>query len=828
MKDSDTFLIVDGHSLLFRAFYALDESKFSSGGQPTNAVYGFFSMLCEVVDKYRPYFLAVAFDTSGGTFRNDLLARYKAQRPKTPESFAKQLEIVKKALDLLDVKWFTKKGFEGDDIVASLSRSGEEEGCRVLIVSGDKDVFQLIDEKVSVIFPGHHFKDFSLKTPEAILESYSIPPSLYPDLAALRGEGADNIPGVKGVGDKIAAKWLLEFGSLEKLLEGAGSIKGVKGEELRKDEGQVRLNRRVNQLVCDLSFPVPISDMHPGGLSEGFEPFMKSLSFSEKTIRKIEGSFGYQPSQGSDLFSPAPSTQKDGNAYFAQPSSSGFVLHTLSGGQAGEWENEVPQILGAGEWMALDYKEAMEQAGPLPMPAFDLSLASYLSDPDHPKKAMAPALEKEGEERLSCALRLAPALESELEKRGEKELLHGLEMPVAKILYDMERRGVLVDRGALEEMKEFFDSQCSLSSSQAMEALGFGYREVNLNSPKQVANVLYGEFKIKGKSQSTSAESLEKIAALVDPEGREEKFIQALLKFREEGKLSEIVSSLLKAVSSDGRIYSTFDQKSTGTGRIASQDPNLQTIPNRTEEGRQIRSAFVAPKGWKLLSCDYSQIELRIMADLSGDEKLIEAFKAGGDFHKYIAHLVYGVPQEKVTADERTSVKQVSYGLAYGLSAFGLASRLHIPQVEAKRLEEKYFSIFGSVKRYLDFQTQEAARKGYSETILGRRRYFPDLLSPSPQARRAAERAARNAPIQGSAADIMKLAMIRADKSLQERGLKSRIVLQIHDELLVEVAPGEEEEAGDSIRLAMEGAKELKVPLTVSMGWGENWQQAAH
>ncbi|MBR6440213.1 MAG: hypothetical protein IKS61_02795 [Aeriscardovia sp.] len=827
MKDSNTFLIVDGHSLLFRAFYALDESKFSSGGQPTNAVYGFFSMLCEVVDKYRPYFIAVAFDTSGGTFRNELLPCYKAQRPKTPESFAKQLEIVKKALDLLDVKWFVRKGFEGDDIVASLSRKGEEEGCRVLIVSGDKDVFQLIDGKVSVIFPGRHFKDFSLKTPEAILEAYSVPPSLYPDLAALRGEGADNIPGVRGVGDKIAAKWLLEFGSLRNLLEGAEAIKGAKGEELRKDEEQVLLNRRVNQLISDLSFPVPISGMHPRELAEGFEPFMESLSFGEKTIRKIEGSFGYSPSRRADLFSLPP--REGGSAYFAGPSPSGFVLYTLSGGKGGKWENEVPEILQEGEgWTALDYKGAMEKAGPLPMPESDLSLASYLMDPDHPKEAMAPALEKEGEERLSAVLRLAPALEKELEKRGEKELLHGLEMPVAKILYDMEKRGVLVDKAALEEMKGFFDSQRSLSSALAMEALGFGHEEVNLNSPKQVANVLYGEFKIKGKGRSTSAEALEKISAAVDPEGPEEKFIQALLKFREEGKLSEIASSLLKAVSSDGRIYSTFDQKSTGTGRIASQDPNLQTIPNRTEEGRQIRSAFVAPEGWKLLSCDYSQIELRIMADLSGDEKLIEAFKAGGDFHKYIAHLVYGVPEEEVTPDERASVKQVSYGLAYGLSAFGLASRLHIPQKEAKKLEEKYFSIFGSVKKYLDLQTEEASRRGYSETILGRRRYFPDLLSPSPQARRAAERSARNAPIQGSAADIMKLAMIRAAKALEERGLKSRIVLQIHDELLVEVAPGEEEEAGESIRMAMEGARELKVPLTVSMGWGENWQQAAH
>ncbi|MBP5785935.1 MAG: hypothetical protein J6V96_02460 [Aeriscardovia sp.] len=826
MKDSNTFLVVDGHSLLFRAFYALDESKFSSGSQPTNAVYGFFSMLCEVVEKYRPYYVAVAFDTSGGTFRNRLLPCYKAQRPKTPESFAKQLETVKKALSLLDVKWFTKEGFEGDDIVASLSRKGEEEGCRVLIVSGDKDVFQLIDGKVSVIFPGRHFKDFSLKTPEAILEAYSIPPSLYPDLAALRGEGADNIPGVRGVGDKIAAKWLLEFGSLKKLLEEAGSIKGAKGEELRKDEEQVLLNRRVNQLVSDLSFPVPISGMHPRELSKDFDSFMQSLSFQEKTIRKIETSFGYSsPAPGEDLISLA--SAREGKAYFAEGLPSGFILHTLSAGVEGKWENEIPDMLRTGSgWTALDYKGAMEKAGPLPLPASDLSLASYLFDPDHPAEAMKPALEKEGKEKLGAILSLSRALEGDLEKRGEKELLHGIEIPVAKILFDMEKRGVLVDKSALEEMKGFFDSQCALSSSLAMEALGFGHAQVNLNSPKQVSSVLYGEFRLKGSG--TSAAALEKIASQVDPEGPEEKFIQALLKFREEGKLSEIVSSLLKAVSPDGRIYSTFDQKSTGTGRIASQDPNLQTIPNRTEEGRQIRSAFIAPKGWKLLSCDYSQIELRIMADLSGDEKLIEAFRSGGDFHRYIAHLVYGVPEDEVTANQRTSVKQVSYGLAYGLSAFGLASRLRIPQKEARELEEKYFAIFGAVKRYLDLQVKEAARKGYSETILGRRRYFPDLSSPSPQARRASERAARNAPIQGSAADIMKLAMIKAAHSLEERGLKSRMVLQIHDELLVEVAPGEEEEAGESIRLAMEGAADLKVPLTVSMGWGDNWQQAAH
>ncbi|MBR4399915.1 MAG: hypothetical protein IKT06_03190, partial [Aeriscardovia sp.] len=510
MKDNDTFLVVDGHSLLFRAFYALDESKFSSGSVPTNAVFGFFTMLCEVVKAYSPYYIAVAFDTAGGSFRNRLLERYKAQRPKTPESLAKQLEIVKSALGLLDVKWFVKDGFEGDDIIASLTRKGEEKGLKVLIVSGDKDVFQLIDEKVSVVFPGRHFKDFSLKTPASIEEAYSVPPSLYPDLAALRGEGADNIPGVKGVGDKIAAKWLLEFGSLKKLLEEAGSIKGVKGEELRKDREQVLLNRRINELVCDLSFPVPICDMHPSSLSEDFAPFMQSLSFSERNIRKIGESFGYS------FLAPLPGlfegVKAEGKAYFTEKSPEGFRFLALKDGQVEAAENQVPEGAREGEgWTAFDYKKAMEDSSSfLGLPSFDLSLASYLINPDRPKEALSPAMEKGGEEKLSLGLGLKGEMERTLEERGEEKLLKEIEIPVARILYEMEKRGVLVDKAKLEELKGFFDSQCFLASSLAQEALGFGHEKVNLNSPKQVSAVLYGEFAIRAEGKSTSAETLEK------------------------------------------------------------------------------------------------------------------------------------------------------------------------------------------------------------------------------------------------------------------------------------------------------------------------------
>lgn len=825
MKDDKIFLVVDGHSLLFRAFYALDESKFSSGSVPTNAVYGFFTMLCEVVNAYKPYYLAVAFDTSGGTFRNKLLKCYKAQRPQTPEAFPKQLEIVKTALSFLDVKWFVKEGFEGDDIVASLSRKGKEEGLKVLIVSGDKDVFQLVDEEVSVIFPGKHFKDFSIKTPASIKEAYSIPPSLYPDLAALRGEGADNIPGVKGVGDKIAAKWLLEFGSLKKLLEEAESIKGVKGEELRKDKDKVILNRRVNELVRDLSFPISIDRMHPSRLSKDFDSFMTSFSFGEKTIKKIEASFGYKASVSHGLFEE----DGEGQAYFVKKSLDGFLFCTLKNGEFKTWENRVPEEVKKEKWVAFDYKGAMEKiSSPLPLPSFDLSLASYLINPDSPDEAISSAMEKEGKAKLSVGLALKREMEKILKSRGEDKLLKSIEMPVSKILYDMEKRGVLIDKPQLQELRDFFDSQCALAASIAENALGFEHKEVNLNSPKQVSDILYEEFSIKGGAKSTSAETLKKLAFMVDPGGREETFIQALLKFREQKKLSEIASSLLKAVCPDGRIYSTLDQKATGTGRIASQNPNLQTIPNRTEEGRKMRSAFIAPEGWGLLSCDYSQIELRIMADLSGDEKLIEAFRAGGDFHRYIAHLVYDIPEQEVSDEKRSSVKQVSYGLAYGLGLYGLANRLQISSASAKELMDRYFSIFGSVKEYLDLQIEEASKNGYSETIFGRRRYFPNLRSSFPKSRKAAERSARNAPIQGSAADIMKLAMIKSANSLDEMGLKSRIVLQIHDELLVEVAPGEREEAQKAVKEAMEGACELKVPLTVSIGYGKNWQEAAH
>lgn len=927
-----TLLVIDGHSLAFRAFFALPVESFStSQGEATNAVWGFASMLCQVIDSERPDHLAVAFDVKGGTFRNAMLPQYKGTRDAAPQDLLDQLPLIQRMLDALGVTYIEKPGYEGDDIIATLAAMGERSRYRTLVLSGDRDAFQLIDDWVTVLYPGHHFKDLKHMTPDAVLAKYRVTPAQYPDLAALRGETADNIPGVPGVGDGYAAKWLGEYGSLEGIIEHADDIGGKKGEALRANLDQVRLNRKVNALVRDVDLSVSVDDLTFGQVDvDGLETLFGTLEFGSRTKSRILKTFnggGSAKTQvaeerdetialphGSraadaetlrqwavDHLSAAQDTSEsgqigDGRAESARGIRCGdaiarsWVFNASGGAKPGRVSPAAVTLLCDGEALVMqvplpdelrdalnhvlaDHANGMVVHGykrqlhlcealglTLPYPLLDTELAGYLVQPDFHAESLEQAAshfldihagrdeqsaqgtldlgvdddpDADTLEHAALIAELARFLAPKLDACEQFDLLRTLELPVSRVLQRMESQGATVDMQRLTHMRDTFAADARQAQEIAWQWAG---SEVNLQSPKQLAKVLFDDMGLKPTrrtktgSYTTNADALQTLYMRSVGDERANGFLGALLRHRETNKLKQIIGTLIEAVNPlDGRIHTTFEQTVAATGRLSSADPNLQNIPNRNATGREIRSAFIPGEGYEsLVSCDYSQVELRIMAHLSGDEALIEAFRSGVDFHRYVASLVHQVPVEQITADQRTHVKAMSYGLAYGLSSYGLAQQLRISPGEAEALKRKYFSTFGKVHDFLESCVSQARRRGYTETMFGRRRYFPALRSTNRNMREAAERAALNAPIQGSAADIMKVAMIHASKALREAGLKSRIILQIHDELVVEVAPGEAQRVIELVRNAMQTAVSLDVPLDVSTGIGADWQLAAH
>lgn len=929
-----TLLVVDGHSIAFRAFFALPVENFSSaGGQATNAIWGFLSMLGDVVAAERPDRLAIAFDVAGGTFRNELLGQYKGTREAAPEELLSQFPLIQQALTALGITYIEKPGYEGDDVIATLATMGEQAGYRTLVLSGDRDAFQLIDDDTTVLYPGYHFKDLKHMTPAAIEEKYHVTPSQYPDLAALRGEGADNIPGVPGVGDGFAAKWINEYGGLEGILEHAGDIKGKKGDALRENIEQVKLNRKVNALVRDIDLGVGIDQLTFGDIdAEAANALFSQLDFGTKSRQKFLAAFagpqapdagGVEERSDPAVVDPAIDAVGDGAAletwaarFLPAPQSdepslamdvaaqlkeqsndcvaavdASWTLYAQGSPKPGASSVSSVVLLAGAHAVVIDphdasMKEALQRilsqraaslavhgykdhlhmlasAGlDLPMPLFDTKLGGYLAEPDFQGASIQDYAKRflnldeeaardeaqgtleldgldgadepqSGVREAALVAAVARVLAPRLQERQQYALLKAIEMPVAKVLFRMECAGVAVDESRFSAMLESFTADAGQAERIAWDAAG---KEVKLQSPKQLGIVLFEEMgltptkRTKKGSYTTNAAALLKLYETTEDNPKANEFLGAVLRFREVNKLKQIVESLIEAVNPhDGRIHTTFEQTVAATGRLSSVDPNLQNIPNRNAQGREIRSAFVAGEGYaSLLSADYSQVELRLMADLSGDQALIDAFKSGTDFHKYVASLVYGVPAEQITGDQRSHVKAMSYGLAYGLSTYGLAQQLDITPKEADALKQQYFSVFGKVHDYLESLVSTARKRGYTETMFGRRRYFPALQSTNRVARDAAERAALNAPIQGSAADIMKIAMIRAQRALDAKRLQSRIVLQIHDELVVELAPGEEQEATALVKDAMENAVHLAVPLDVSTGIGPDWQLAAH
>ena len=897
--DVPRLLLLDGHSLAYRAFFALPVENFStSTGQPTNAVYGFTSMLINLLRDERPSHVAVAFDVSRQTFRLQEYPEYKAGRAATPDAFKGQVSLIHEVLTALQIMVVEKEGYEADDVIATLTTQALAEGMEVLICSGDRDSLQLVTARSTVLYPVKGVSELWRMTPEAVLDRYLVTPERYSDLAALVGESSDNLPGVPGVGPKTAAKWLNEYGDLAGLVTRVDEITGKAGNSLREHLDSVLRNRRLNALICDLELPVHPHDLRRQQwerdavhqVFDGLEfRVLRDRLFAtvEAAAPEAEAGFDLATARLAPgavagwLLEHAPTGVRCGvhvTGSWARGTGDahGLALATPDGAAAYvdllDLDESDDSALGA-FLVDLERPKALHDAkGPMLALAArglrllgavsDTALAAYLVRPDQRSYDLADlVLRHLGRElrmedgadngqltldtgeasddaehamvRARAVLDLAAALDIELEAHGGAALLRDVELPLVLVLAEMERTGIAVDVDRLRQLESNFADAVRAAADDAAAALppspDGAPRTLNLGSPKQLQVVLFDELAMP-KTKRTKTGYTTDAEALVDLFAKHpHPFLESLLRHRDVSRLRQTVEGLLKTVSDDGRIHTTYNQTIAATGRLSSTDPNLQNIPIRTDQGRQIREAFVVGPGCEsLLTADYSQIEMRIMAHLSGDAGLIEAFRTGEDLHRYVGARVFSVDTADVTSAMRSKVKAMSYGLAYGLSAFGLSRQLRIEVDEAKGLMDDYFHRFGGVRDYLREVVDVARRTGYTETMLGRRRYLPDLTSDNRQRREGAERMALNAPIQGSAADIIKVAMLRVQAQIGEHRLSSRLLLQVHDELVLEVAPGEREQLEALVREAMGGSAELTVPLEVSVGSGASWEQAGH
>ncbi|MCB4207611.1 DNA polymerase I [Arthrobacter sp. UM1] len=897
MTPTSKVLVIDGHSMAFRAFYALPvESFVNSEGQHTNAVHGFTSMLLTMVRQLQPTHVAVAFDLSGPTFRSEEYAEYKGGREKTPEEFAGQVEAIQRVLETLNIRWITVEGFEADDIIATVATQGEAEGAEVVVVSGDRDAFQLITDKVHVLYPKKGISDIPPMTAADIEEKYGVGPDRYRDLAALVGESADNLPGVPKVGPKTAAKWIGQYGSVQGVIEHADEIKGKVGENLRAALDDVRRNHRLNGLKRDLVLPYSVDEMRRAEPDlEAMDELFDELEF--RTLRqRVRADLVAAPEPEEELEAPDRSDVTSPDALAAVVGSEGTAVAVVleedvragdvlllasdaARGSARLSDLDEPTTTAlarflserAGDVLASDVKgmthrlrdlgfELGDGARDLALEAFVLrpgakgyapeQLAGEFTSqtlPSKPKKPTAASLKKEsaeereariGEslERLSLMAWLLHPVAAEVSQRlGEHpwaaEILESLEVPLSRVLLDMETAGIAVDLQRLDELERTFSGKASEAKEKAGELVG---ETVNLSSPKQLQTVLFETLGLPktrkiASGYTTDAEALADLMLKLEPGTRGFDFMGWLLQYREFTKLGQFVKLLKESVTAQSRVHTTYAQTAAATGRLSSTNPNLQNIPVRTAEGRLLRSVFVADGEFEgLMTADYSQIEMRIMAHLSEDEALIDAFNSGEDLHNFVGSQVFGVEPDEVTGEMRSKVKAMSYGLAYGLSSYGLSKQLKISVDEARRLMKSYFDRFGGVRDYLQGVVRQAKADGFTSTISGRRRYLPELGSDQRQVRENAERIALNSPIQGTAADIIKKAMLSVQDRLRTEGLASRMLLQVHDELVLEVAPGEREAVESLLREEMGAAASLSVPLDVNVGFGRDWNEAAH
>jgi len=867
--------------MAFRAFFGVPVDKFATDtGTPTNAVYGFTSMLATLVADRKPTHVAVAFDLPGGTFRTERLPSYKGTRDATPPEFEPQVPLMREMLDALGVCSVDKPRYEADDLLATYARMGREAGMRVLVVSGDRDTIQLVNEDVTLLYPRKGVSDLVEYTPDAVFDRYAVAPHQYPDIAALVGETSDNLPGVPGVGPKTAAKWIATYGSLDEILASAQDVPGKAGESLRAHLDTVRLNRELNHLLTDLEVDTSLEDMRLTGADPAaIHAVCDALQFRGLRTKLLAFVTG-EVEPGDESGEPAPDIEVTAPATVAEITAlKGSVALHVAGGTADAWALGVAQgdrawglDLSAVEqsldgtlaaWFADDgvvktfhgAKDAMHALASrgyrVAGLADDTQIAAYLAVPGQGRLDLDDVAERllgersvateggqldlgmggsvleEAARNAHRVLRLSAILAEDVESRSMTSLYREMEIPLVDALFRMEQAGVAIDAAQLGDLLSQALRRVEKAAEEAYASIGGDH--VNLGSPRQLQEVLFDRLGMP-KTKKIKTGYTTDAASLADLYERQpHPFLEALLAHRDATKLAQIIQTLSDAIASDGRIHTTFSQTVASTGRLSSKDPNLQNIPIRTEEGHRIREAFVVGEGYEtLVTADYSQIEMRIMAHLSGDEALINAFKNGEDLHRFVGSRVFGVPPEGVTPEMRSHVKAMSYGLAYGLSSFGLARQLGVSVGEAQALMDDYFARFGAVRTYLTGVVKQAALDGYTETIFGRRRYLPDLDSTNRQRRDIAERMALNAPIQGSAADLIKRAMLAVDRRLADEGLGSRQILQVHDELVVEVAAGEADAVEAILREEMAKAGELSIPLDVNVGRGTNWRVAGH
>ena len=860
---SKRLLLIDGHSMAYRAFYALPAENFTTAsGQHTNAIYGFATMLLSLLSSEKPTHVAVAFDVSRKTFRSEIFPEYKANRAKTPDEFRSQMSYLHELVSAFGITQFEVEGYEADDVIATITKRAEKECAEVFICTGDRDSFQLVNDKTTVLYPKRGVSDLARMTPDAVQEKYGMSPSQYPDFAALRGDPSDNLPSIPGVGEKTAAKWVVEYGSLQELLSNVDKVGGKVGQALRDSIDNVIRNRELTQLVAEVPMDLSIDALTWSGVDENLtNPLFDRLEF--KTLKDrmkpilLKGStesaepefalFAEELSEG--VLTPAEldakiakhkgeiaitfslDDEKLHRYAVAFSKEDIFLVHSST---MGDWATDVsiPKI-------AHDAKSLARSSGLVGI-EFDTSLAAYLVNPGVRTQELKDLQERWGdgsainfsspEQELLTSARalftLRDSLTRELKERGLWNLFVDMELPIAALLAKMEALGIAVDKKELEKLAAYFEGEVSRETKAAHDAVG---HEFNVASPKQLQVVLFDELKLPKTKKiktgyTTDAESLD---WLHQKSGHP--VLTSLLRIRETKKLGTTVEGLIAEIAKDGRIHTHFQQTVAATGRLSSTGPNLQNIPVRTEEGRTIRNCFIAGKGYVgLLTADYSQIEMRIMAHLSHDEKLLKAFESGEDLHARIAGEIFGVKAQDVDPEMRRQIKAMSYGLAYGLSSYGLSAQLDISPPAAQDLMDKYFERFGGIRDYLKVVVEDARKVGYTETIMGRRRYLPDLMHDNRQRREVAERMALNAPIQGSAADIIKLAMLKVQAAIEKEKLASRLLLQIHDELIVEVIKGEEEQITALVKREMGAAYPLRAPLDVSAGLGLTWHEAAH
>ncbi len=850
----EKLILVDGNSLMYRAYHALPPLD-NGEGVPTNAVYGFLSMLLKALSDEKPRYCAVAFDPHGPTFRHDDYEAYKGDRPPTPDDLRPQFPVARELLEAMGIQMVSLERFEADDVLGTLSKKAEAAGIDSVLITGDRDAFQLSSPQTSILYTKRGITDTVRVTPDYIQETYGVTPVQLIDMKGLMGDSSDNIPGVPGVGEKTASRLIAQYGSLEKVLETAPTEqKGKLRERLMEFADQARLSKKLATIERDMPVDVDFDALRLGamdGAAERLEAYkLKSLIPRLKQI--VPAAEAPEPSaaapatawRGAEEYSAPDALAAWAKAHAAHAAavswedglsvalSNGERITVATGGDlisAGLDEGDaliaLRPILESGEEKILpDVKAMLGKLQPLGVsvngPAFDARLAGYVLDSSRKKYTLAALTEGNYDAHPASGLYdLAREQKALLRENGMEKLYYDIELPLSRVLFDMEREGFLADRDELMRLGASYAARIA-ELTEAIHA--YALYPVNINSTKQLGELLFEKLGLSAgrkttRGYSTDADTLENLADA-------HPIVPLILEYRKYQKLSgTYIEGLLRQQGPDGRIHTSFDQTAAATGRISSVEPNLQNIPVRSDLGREIRKAFVARPGWMLIDADYSQIELRVLAHIADDPVMIDAFSKDQDIHRRTAAEVYGVPLDEVTPAMRSAAKAVNFGIVYGISDFGLARNIGVSRKQAAEFIERYLGRYAGIRRFMDSAVAQGKLQGYVTTLFGRRRYLKELSSPNYNTRSFGERAAMNSPIQGTAADIIKLAMVEAHRALDREGLKARLILQVHDELIVESPPDEIDRASALLRSAMEGVASLRVPLKVDLCVGRDW-----